>query len=161
MNTPVREPAGKTSDLVFVNADGTTQQKLLVNLHPTYKIDWGGWGPRLAVDYRASNQLLFHAAGSITTIVPNLFQTNSTIAGAPFILTPYLSAAPGSPIQFENTVSHFELPVIYTPSGQPVFATGRSSDVPSGNTSGRAAVRERPRGSDSRPSDSFTYDIRY
>jgi hypothetical protein len=64
--------------------------------------------------------------------VPNLFQTNSTIAGAPFILTPYLSAAPGSPIQFENTVSHFELPVIHTPSGQPVFATSRSSDVPSG-----------------------------
>jgi hypothetical protein len=132
VNTPVHEAADKTSGLVFVNADGTIQQQLLVNLQPTYKTDWGGWGPRLAVDYRVRSRLLFHVGGSIITILPNLFQTDSATSGAPFTLSPYLTAAPGSPIQFENTVSHFEVPVIYTPAGQPVFATGRSTDVPPG-----------------------------
>jgi hypothetical protein len=73
---------------------------------------------------------VFHAAGSIATILPNLFQNDFLTASAPFLVIPYLSATPGSPVQFENSVSHFDLPVVYTTGGSPVFATGRTTDVP-------------------------------
>ena len=131
VSTPIHEPTDRTSGPVFVHAPGgALQQKMLVNLDPTYVMDWNGWGPRLALDYQAGKHLVLHAGGSITTILPNLYQDDMVTAGTPFVMTPYLSAAPGSPIRFENTISPLDLPVVYTPAGQPVFATGRSTDVP-------------------------------
>ena len=130
VSTPIHEPTDRTSGPVFVHSPGAAlQQKLLVNLDPTYVMDWNGWGPRLALDYQAGKRLVLHAAGSITTVLPNLYQDDMVTAGTPFVVTPYLSAAPDSPVQFQNSISHLDLPVTYTPAGQPIFATGRSTDV--------------------------------
>jgi len=128
-NTPFREPAGRTSGPVFSRTQKGLEQQYLVNLQPPLESDWKGWGPRLALDYRASARLVLHAAGSINTILPNLFQNDFLTASAPFLFIPYLSATPGSPVQFENSVSHFDLPVVYTTAGKPVFATARTTDV--------------------------------
>ncbi|PYT29129.1 MAG: hypothetical protein DMG58_16870 [Acidobacteria bacterium] len=130
-NTPLREPTKRTSGPVFMNLPGGgRRQALLVNLEPVYRRDWNGWGPRVALDFRATGRLTVHAAGSISTILPNLFQDNFATAGTPFVFIPYLSAAPGSPVAFENSVSHFDLPPAYTVGGHPIFATGSSRDVP-------------------------------
>jgi hypothetical protein len=131
VSTPIHEPAHKTSGPAFVNLPGGGRgQELLVNLQPTYVMDWNGWGPRLALDYRASERLMLHAGASLTTILPNLFQDDFVTAGTPFVFIPYLAAKPGSPVPFANTITQFNLPVAYTPAGQPIFATGRTTDVP-------------------------------
>ena len=131
VSTPIHEPADRTSGPVFVNLPGGgVEQKLLVNLQPPYVMDWNGWGPRLALDYQESPHLVMHAAGSLTTVLPNLYQDNFLTAGTPFVVMPYLSAKPGAPVPFENTISQFNLPIAYTPGGQPIFATGRTTDVP-------------------------------
>ncbi len=130
-NTPLREPTKRTSGPVIMDSPGgVPRQALLVNLDPVYRSDWNGWGPRLALDIRATSHFILHAAGSISTILPNLFQDNFATAGTPFVFIPYLSAAPGSPVAFENSVSRFDLPPAYTVGGQPIFATGNSRDVP-------------------------------
>jgi hypothetical protein len=129
-NTPFREPTNRTSSPVFFRTTTGIEQQFLVNPQPPLKNDWKGWGPRLAFDYRASERLVLHAAGSITTILPNLFQNDFLTASAPFVFIPYLSAAPGSPVQFENTVTQFDLPTAYATGGKPIFATGRTTDVP-------------------------------
>ncbi len=130
-NTPLREPTKRTSEPVFVNLPGGgRRQALLVNLDPVYRRDWNGWGPRVALDFRPTTRLVVHAAASISTILPNLFQDNFATAGTPFVFIPYLSAAPGSPVTFENSVSRFDLPPAYTVDGHPIFGTGNSREVP-------------------------------
>ena len=42
----------------------------------------------------------------------------------------YFTALPGAPVPFQNSVIHFAFPAVVTPQGQPVFATGRTTDVP-------------------------------
>ena len=125
VNTPLREPTGRASGPEFV---GGTQQ-LLVNLQPTYKTNRNGWGPRIAIDWSSNSRLVFHAAAGITTLLPNIFQTNFITSTNPFVISPYISAAPGSPVPFQNTVTQFQLPELYTSQGQPLFA-GRTTDVP-------------------------------
>jgi hypothetical protein len=131
VSTPIHEPADRTSGPAFFKTSGgAVEQKFLVNLKPTYPMDWNGWGPRLALDYQASKHLALHAAGSITTILPNLFQDDFLTAGTPFVVLPYTSAKPGAPVPFVDSILQFNLPTAYTPGGQAIFATGRSTDVP-------------------------------
>jgi hypothetical protein len=131
LNTPLREPADKTSSPVFVpSAAGSTQQ-LWVNLQPAYKTDRNGWGPRLGVDWSVTSRTVFHAAGAIMTLLPNLFQTNFITSTSPFVISPFLSAKPGSPVPFENSVTQFQLPELFNIQGQPLFSTGRTTDVAS------------------------------
>ena len=129
VNTPLREPTDRASGPVFFPSGGA-RETLLMNLRPTYRTDWNGWGPRLSLEWRATSRMVWHAAGSITTILPTLFLTNFDTGATPSVIIPYLSAAPGLPVHFENAVSQFHLPTFYTPQGEPVFATGRSTDVP-------------------------------
>ena len=131
VSTPIHEPAKRTSGPIFVNGPGgTVEQQFLVNLKPTYKMDWNGWGPTLALEYQAGKHLVLHAAGSITTILPNLYQDDFLTAGTPFVDLPYASAKPGAPVPFVDSISQLNIPTAYTPAGQPIFATGRSTDVP-------------------------------
>jgi hypothetical protein len=130
VTTPLREPTDRASGPAFLPTSSGIREALLVNLQPTYHTDWSGWGPRLSLEWSATSHLLWHVSGSIVTILPTLFQTNFDTGGAPFVITTYLSAAPSSPVAFENAVSKFNLPTLYTPQGAPVFATGRSTDVP-------------------------------
>ena len=129
VNTPLREPADKESGPEFVTSASGTRQELLVNLQPAYKTDWHGWGPRLGLDWSLDSRTVFHAAAGITTLLPNIFQTNFITSTNPFVISPYISAAPGSPVPFENLVTQFQLPELFTTQGQPLFATGRTTDV--------------------------------
>jgi hypothetical protein len=86
-------------------------------------------GRAIGIAWRIWNTV-FHAAGAITTLVPNLFQTNFLTGTFPFVVVPYMTAAPGSSIPFENAVTRFEVPAVYNVQGQPIFASGNSRDVP-------------------------------
>jgi len=130
LNTPLREPTNRASGPEFVASGSGIRQALLVNLQPTYKTDWKGWGPRLGLEWRVDKRTVFRAAASIVTMLPNIFQTNFITSTAPFVITPYLSAAPGSPIALQNSISQFPLPELYTTQGRPLFETGRTTDVP-------------------------------
>jgi hypothetical protein len=137
LNTRIREPYRRTSNPVLVGPAGQPArfwdpgvwQNILVNPQPPYRMDWGGWGPRLAIEWRATDRTVLRAGGAITTRLPS-GQDNAITGGLPYFVNPYVSALPGVPIPFQNTVAHFDLPIAYTPQGQEVFATGRTSDVP-------------------------------
>ena len=103
---------------------------VLENPQPPYAMDWNGWAPRLALNYGLSNRTVLHAGGAITTLLTNLWQDNFLTGNIPFLFTPYASAAPGIPVPFTNAVTPVQLPPVYTPTGQPVFPTGKTTGVP-------------------------------
>jgi len=130
INTPIREPTDRESGPAFLATGALTRQELLVNLQPAYKTDWNGWAPRLGLDWSLDSHTVFHAAAGITTLLPNLFQTNFVTSSSPFVITPFISATPGSPVPFQNSVTSFRLPELFNTQGGPLFATGRTTDVP-------------------------------
>ncbi|MEJ2009125.1 MAG: TonB-dependent receptor, partial [Acidobacteriota bacterium] len=101
----------------------------LENPQPPYIMDWSGWAPRLALDYRLTDHTMVHAGGAITTLLTNLWQDNYLTGSIPFLFSPYISAAPGVSVPFTNAVMPVTLPPVYTPQGQPVFPTGKTTDV--------------------------------
>ncbi|HET7840603.1 MAG TPA: TonB-dependent receptor, partial [Terriglobia bacterium] len=101
----------------------------LENPQPPYARDWNGWGPRLGLDFRASNHTVLHAGGSIATILPNLWQDNFVTAGMPFACAPYIYAQAGAPVPFSNSVTALTCPTAYTPQGQLVFPDRRTETV--------------------------------
>ncbi len=136
VNSRIRESKQRSSGLYFFDANGNpadpftaVQTKFLINPQPHYQMDWNGWGPRLAMDWKVDDKTVFRAGGSISTILPNLWQDNVVTGGLPYVVTPLVTASPGSPIPFQNSVVSVALPQIYTPAGQVVFATGKSTDV--------------------------------
>jgi hypothetical protein len=73
--------------------------------------------------------LHIHAGGGITTIPPNIWQDNFLTGAVPFVIYPRISAAPGAPILYGFQITSAELPTFYTPSGQEVFASGKTNTV--------------------------------
>jgi hypothetical protein len=73
---------------------------------------------------------VLHAGGAIVTSIPNLWQDNFLTAAIPFVFAPSIYAQPNEPIRFQSTVVPLNLPTAYNIQGQPIFATGRSQDVP-------------------------------
>ena len=138
LNTRIHEATKRTSLPIFLGADGktvpywdhTARQVELINPQPPYDQDWNGWAPRLALDYEAGKHTVLHAGAAITTLVPNLWQDNSLTAAIPFVFAPSIYAQPGEPVAFQNTFVPLTLPTAYNIEGQPIFATGRSQDVP-------------------------------
>lgn len=136
-NSRIHEGRNLTSAPRIVGQDGKpahfwdpgARQILLYNPQPPYDMDWGGWGPRLSLELRGPRQTTFHAGAAITTLLPNLYQDDFMTGGVPFVVNPYLTAAPGVPVPFLDAVKQFNLPPVYTPAGQLVFKTGRSTDV--------------------------------
>ena len=133
MTTRIRERSAQTSALDFYTRNGKPAVNLIINPDPAYQWDPSGFGPRVGVEWRVAGNTLVKAAGSITTILINLWQNNALTGGAPFVVYPRLTAAPDQPIRFGLTVLPQQLPAVYTTAGQPVFATGDSKQVP-GNT---------------------------
>jgi len=139
VNSRIHEATKRTSLPVFTGADGrpadyrdrTATQVMLINPQPPYNQDWNGWGPRLALDYAVSRHTVLHAGGAITTQIPNLWQDNFLTAAIPFVFAPSIYAQPSNPIHFQNAVVQLRLPTAYNIQGQPIFATGRTQDVPS------------------------------
>jgi hypothetical protein len=138
VNSRIHEATKRTSLPVFLGADGkptsygnrNATQVMLINPQPPYNQDWNGWGPRLGVDYAVRPHTVLHAGGAITTLIPNLWQDNFLTAGIPFVFAPYITALPGVSVPFQNTFVPVNLPTAYNVQGQPIFATGKSQDVP-------------------------------
>ena len=124
VNTRIREPNRLTSRL---RLSGSFPFE--VNPQPPYVMDWTGFAPRLGLQWRLASRTLLRAGGALTTLLPNLFQTNLLTGSFPFVYNPFISAKPGAPVSFQNSVTRFELPPVYTPSGKDIYASGRSTDV--------------------------------
>ena len=137
VNSRIAEANRRTSLPLIVDQNGASvpfwtpgaRQIFVENPQPPYDKDWHGWGPRLALSYGLSNRTVLHAGGAITTLLTNLYQDNFLTGNIPFLFTPYVSAAPGVSVPFSNTVTTVELPPVYTPGGQLVFPTGKTTDV--------------------------------
>jgi len=122
--TPVG-PDGKPADFL---TPGATQQ-FLYNPQPIYPLDWNGWAPRVGVDYALTKKTTVHAGGAITTILPNLWQDNFVTGGLPFVVQPLVTAQASVPVPFSNTIVPLQVPEPFTTSGQPLFASGNTSQV--------------------------------
>jgi Carboxypeptidase regulatory-like domain/TonB-dependent Receptor Plug Domain/TonB dependent receptor len=137
VSSRIAEAKQRSSGVVFEDANGRpgdmfspgTVARFVVNKQPPYLMDWGGWGPRLAIDWRLNDKTVFRAGGAITTMLVNLWQDNMVTGGLPFVVAPILTAAPGAPVPFENVAAAVALPPARTPSGALIFPTGRSTDV--------------------------------
>jgi hypothetical protein len=137
LNSHIQESERRTSTIRFVDSNGKSVpswepgalETLLVNPQPPYDLDLQGWGPRLSAVWRATRSTVLRAGGGITTILPNLWLDNFVTGGFPYIVNPSISALPGAPVPFENSVQAFPLPPLYTTAGQLVFAAGSTRDV--------------------------------
>lgn len=137
VNSRIHEETKRTSLAEFLDASGqptsywnhNASQIYVINPQPPYLLDWGGWGPRLAIDYGLSAHTVLHAGGSIATLLPNLWQDNFLTAGIPFSFNPFFTAQPGVAVPFQNSVVPEVLPPAYDIQGQPIFPNQRSTDA--------------------------------
>ena len=128
IDSPFREPDKRTSVPVLVG--GLPGSEMIINPQPLYKLDKNGWGPRVSVEWRATEKTVLRAGGGITTLLTNLYQDDLATAGIPFVVNPRLTAAPGQFIAFGRNITPQELPPIYTTTGSLIFASGNSKLVP-------------------------------
>jgi len=124
--SPILERAKRTSGFLM----NGSQQEYVDNPQPGYRFNWTGIGPRVQLDWRATDTLHLHAGGGITTIPPNIWQDNYLTGATPFVIYPHLTAAPGGIIPYGFQITSAQLPNFYTPSGQNVFASGKTNTVP-------------------------------
>ena len=124
--TPISEREHRTSG--FLNVNGA--QEFVVNPQPGYRTDWNGWGPRVQATWQVTSKLQAHVAGAITVIPPNLYQDNFLTGSTPFVVYPRLLSASNAPIQYGFQITPAQLPRVYTPTGQDIFASGRPNTVP-------------------------------
>ncbi len=137
LNGRIREAKRRYASLRIVGPEGRparvwdpgARTELLLYPNPPYALDRSGWGPRMSLEWRASTHTVLRAGAGLTTILPNLFSSDFLTGGIPFVYNPYVTALAGVPVPFQNAVTVFNLPPVYTPQGQVVFATGRTTDV--------------------------------
>jgi len=127
--TPISERARRTSGLVDVNGG----QEFVVNPQPGYHTDWNGWGPRVQAAWQVTDKLQAHVGGGITVIPPNIYQDNFLTGSTPFVVYPRLVSSANFPIPYGFQITPAQLPRVYTPTGQDIFASGNPKAVP-GNT---------------------------
>jgi hypothetical protein len=140
VGTPIQVGHHATSGPVFLGPNGnfvpawdkSAREEMVFNLQPPdkYTTDWNGWGPRLNLSWLATKQTTLNAGGTITTILPNLWNDNFVGGGFPVTVSPYVTAAPGAAVPFVDGPIPANLPTLYTPQGTPLFATGNPIDVP-------------------------------
>ena len=137
-NSRIAEPFRRTSTIRFVDAEGKTapaweagvQEIVLENPQPPYGRDLNGWGPRISTEWQATSNTVLRAGGAITTILPNLFLMNFLTGGFPYIVNPFLTSSPGAPVPFQDSVTTFQLPTLYTTTGQVAVPGGNTAIVP-------------------------------
>ena len=66
----------------------------------------------------------------MVTLLMNLWQDNSVTGSIPMAFSPYITALPSAPVPFENAVTPYDAPPVYTPQGQLVFTTPDTKQVP-------------------------------
>jgi hypothetical protein len=125
--TPITERAKRTSGLHLLS-DGS--QEYVINPQPGYKLDLSGFGPRLRVTFHANDKTQFSVGGAITTIPPNIWQDNLLTGSTPLVVYPQATAAPGHPVAFGQRILPSQLPGVYTPGGNNIYASGNTSAVP-------------------------------
>ena len=138
LNSRIHEADKRTSGPRFADAAGkpasyldhSAKQIFVYNPQPPYDQDWNGFGPRLALDYAPGSNTVLHAGGAITSLLVNLWQDNFLTGATPLVTTPFLSALPGVPVQFHNSVAPLTLPQPYSSDGQLLFPNGDASHVP-------------------------------
>ena len=123
--TPITERARRTAGFIF----NGSQEEYVDNPQPGYRFSWTGVMPRVQVDWRVTDNLHIHAGGGLTIIPPNIWQDNFLTGSVPFVIIPHIAAAPGAPILYGFQITSSELPNFYTPSGQEVFANGKTNTV--------------------------------
>ncbi len=129
--SPILERANRTSGFLEVNPPPGQIQQYLVNPQPGYKTNLDSIAPRVQVDWRIKDTLHMHAGGAITTIPPNIWQDNFLTGAVPFAIYPHLTTSQTAPINYGFQITSSQLPNFYTPSGQDIFASSKSKDVPS------------------------------
>ena len=138
VDTRIHERNNLTSGPRLLGPDGQparywdpgAYQIFVFNPQPPYNRDLLGWGPRVSFDWEATNHTSIHGGGSIVTSLVNLFQDNVLTGSIPMAFSPYITALPGAAVPFENAATTFNVPPVYTPQGQLVFARGDSKKVP-------------------------------
>ncbi len=138
VNSRIKEAKHRTSLAIPIGPDGKaadflapgTRQIYVYNPQPPYAMDWNGWGPRLSLDYSLTKHTTLHAGGAITTLLPNLWLENLVTGAFPFTFQPLVTAKPGVPVNFQNSVVPMTLPPVYTTQGTLLFPSGSSSNVP-------------------------------
>ena len=83
---------------------------------------------------RLTDKTVVRAGGSIATILFNPWSNNMLTGLTPFVVTPLAFATPGAPVPFQDSVTHLDLPEVFTPSGQPVFPSGQPASSVAPNT---------------------------
>jgi hypothetical protein len=121
--TPITERAKRTSG--FLNP-----REFVINPQPGYKTNLDGWEPRVQLTWKINDKLRAHAGGGLTVIPPNIWQDNFLTGSTPFAVYPRLTAAKGAPIQYGFQITPAQLPNVYTPSGEEIFPSHDTKDVP-------------------------------
>src|SRR5216684_1115452 len=138
VDSRIHEAKHRTSLAIPVGPNGEpagyltpgAKQIYLYNPEPPYGMDWSGWGPRLSLDFALAKHTTLHAGGAITTILPNLWLQNYVTGAFPFVFQTLVTALPGSPLNFQDSVVPLSRPPVYTTQGRLLFASGSSSNVP-------------------------------
>src|SRR5215472_11231 len=129
LNSRIKEGQNRTSVASPVGPDGKpadfltpgATQDFLFNPQPVYPLDWGGWAPRVSVDYALTQRTTLHSGGALTTLLPNLWQDNFVTGGFPFTAQPVITAQPATAVPFSNTIVPLPFLEPYTTSGQLLF----------------------------------------
>jgi hypothetical protein len=126
--SPITERAKRTSSFLPMTTPGV--QQFAVNPQPGYQTNYSGFEPRVQLDWRAMDKLHVRAGGAMMVIQPNIWQDNFLTGATPFVVYPHLTAAPGAQFQYGFTITPDQLPRAYSTSGQDIFASGNTKDVP-------------------------------
>ncbi|HUY94068.1 MAG TPA: carboxypeptidase regulatory-like domain-containing protein [Terracidiphilus sp.] len=124
--TPIGERAHRTS--AFRTIDGV--QQFVINPQPGYKTNYLAFEPRVQAVWQVTPNLKANVGGSIMAIPPNIWQDNFLTGSTPFVVYPRAVANVGVPISYGFTITPAQLPQVYTPSGQNIFSTWTTKQVP-------------------------------
>ena len=128
--SPITERAKRTSSFLTTKTATGYQQEFLVNPQPGYQTNYNGVEPRVQLDWRATEKLHVRAGGARMVIEPNIWQDNFLTGATPFVVYPHLTAAPGVQFRYGFMITPDQLPRAYSTSGQDIFASGNTKDVP-------------------------------
>jgi hypothetical protein len=128
--SPITERAHRTSGFLQVNPPKGTPQQYVINPQPGYQFGWNGLAPRVQLTWNAPQHVLVRVGGALTVIPPNIWQDNFLTGSTPFAVYPRVNAAKNAEIPYGFQITPSELPPTYTPSGQNIFASGKTKDVP-------------------------------
>ena len=137
VNAPFHEGHRELTGVDFVSPGGRpveswepgAQERLILNPDPIYPREWGGFGPRVALDWRARGHTTLRAGAGITTRLPNLGIDNAATGGFPFVVNPYFTAKAGTPVPFKDSVIQFTVPQVFSIGGQPLLVNGDSRNL--------------------------------